>query len=44
MLFIASTALVEMGYKPNDFTDRFTSKDNVIFFEMDEREVAHDER
>ena len=38
---LQSVVLVEMGYKPNDLTNRFTSKENVIFLKrMSEKSLT----
>ena len=38
---LQTVVLVEMGYKPNDPTNRFTSKENVIFLKrMSEKSLT----
>ena len=42
---LQAVVLVEMGYKPNDPTNRFTSKENVIFLKrMSEKSLTMNDK
>jgi hypothetical protein len=42
---LKAVVLVEMGYKPNDPTNRFTSKENVIFLKrMSEKSLTMNDK
>ncbi len=42
---LKAVVLVEMGYKPNDLTNRFTSKENVIFLKrMSEKSLTMNDK